>query len=84
VSTTSSRPSHSRGRSVIREWQILRSIEGRAGKTLAELAALHGVHQRTIRRDIQVLEAAGFPVVDEWTESGRRWRVVVDWRKEVA
>lgn len=70
---------------VIREWQILLELEGRTWKTLHELAGKTGVSQRTIRRDLAVLEEAGFPLVDDvFDESGRRgWRVA-DWRKEVA
>jgi predicted DNA-binding transcriptional regulator YafY len=68
-----------RNAEVIRQWTILREVErARAGGvTIDELAALCEVTTRTIRRDIQALEEAGFPVYDERSEAdGRtRWRI---------
>ena len=46
---------------------------------MRELAAECGATERTVRRDIEALEAAGFPLyVDEG-----RWRVLT-WRKDAA
>lgn len=68
-----------RNAEVIRQWTILREIEhGRAaGVTIDELARLSGVTTRTIRRDLQALEEAGFPVYDDRSQDdGRtRWRL---------
>jgi predicted DNA-binding transcriptional regulator YafY len=68
-----------RNAEVIRQWTILREIERAraAGATIDDLAALCGVTTRTIRRDLQALEAAGFPLYDDKTqEDGRtRWRI---------
>jgi predicted DNA-binding transcriptional regulator YafY len=74
-----------RNRQVIRQWQVVRAIEGRKGATLVELAEQCNVTTRTIRRDLEALEEAGFPLVDEpgTDETRRRWRVY-DWRKEAA
>ncbi len=78
-----------RNRQVIRQWQIVRLIEGRHGKTLRELAAGCDVTTKTIRRDLEALEEAGFPLVDEREErddqipDARCWRIL-DWRKEAA
>lgn len=48
-----------------RTWTLIRRLEGlRCGLTLAELAQDLGVCQRTIRRDLEALGAAGFPLVD--------------------
>lgn len=56
-----------RNAEVIRQWTILRDIErARAGGvTIDELASLCGVTTRTIRRDLQALEEAGFPLFDD-------------------
>ncbi len=70
-----------RCRMVVREWQILLELEGRVGKTLGDLARMTGASERTVRRDLAVLEEAGFPIVDTMTDSGKRWRVA-DWREE--
>lgn len=68
-----------RNAEVIRQWTILREIErARAtGVTIDELAALCDVTTRTIRRDIQALEEAGFPLFDDRSaDDGRtRWKV---------
>jgi predicted DNA-binding transcriptional regulator YafY len=68
-----------RNAEVIRQWTILREIERAraAGVTIDELAALSGVTTRTIRRDLQALEEAGFPLFDDRSgEDGRtRWKV---------
>src|SRR5262245_4364744 len=66
-----------RNAEVIRQWQILREIEGRrTGVTIHELSRLSGVTTRTIRRDLQALQEAGFAVFDEGEENEtKRWRL---------
>lgn len=68
-----------RNAEVIRQWTILREIEqARAtGVTIDDLAQLSGVTTRTIRRDLQALEEAGFPIYDDRShDDGRtRWHV---------
>ena len=68
-----------RNAEVIRQWTILREIERArgAGVTIDELAALCDVTTRTIRRDLQALEEAGFPLFDDRShDDGRtRWKV---------
>src|SRR5207247_3000903 len=58
---------------------ILREIERArgAGVTIDELASLCGVTTRTIRRDLQALEEAGFPLYDDRShDDGRtRWAI---------
>jgi predicted DNA-binding transcriptional regulator YafY len=68
-----------RNAEVIRQWTILREIErARAGGvTIDELAAMCDVTTRTIRRDLQALEEAGFPLFDDRSgDDGRtRWSI---------
>jgi predicted DNA-binding transcriptional regulator YafY len=68
-----------RNAEVIRQWTILREIERARGSgvTIDDLAALCAVTTRTIRRDLQALEEAGFPLYDDKThDDGRtRWKV---------
>jgi predicted DNA-binding transcriptional regulator YafY len=68
-----------RNAEVIRQWTILREIENArgGGVTIDELAALCDVTTRTIRRDLQALEEAGFPLYDDKSsdDSRTRWRV---------
>ncbi len=68
-----------RNAEVIRQWTILREIErARAGGvTIDALAATSDVPTRTIRRDLQALEEAGFPIYDDRSnDDGRtRWTI---------
>jgi predicted DNA-binding transcriptional regulator YafY len=66
-----------RNAEVIRQWQVLREIESRrTGVTIHELAAVVKVSTRTIRRDLQALQEAGFAVYDEGEASEtKRWKL---------
>lgn len=66
-----------RNAEVIRQWQILRQVESaRAGVTIHELADHSGVTTRTIRRDLQALQEAGFAIYDEGEEHDtKRWKL---------
>src|SRR5204862_2650711 len=68
-----------RNAEVIRQWTILREIERArgAGATIDDLASLCSVTTRTIRRDLQALEEAGFPLYDDKSaDDGRtRWQI---------
>jgi predicted DNA-binding transcriptional regulator YafY len=72
-------PAVPRNAEVIRQWTILREIEKARGSgvTIDDLASLCDVTTRTIRRDLQALEEAGFPLYDDKTsDDGKtRWRV---------
>ena len=68
-----------RNAEVIRQWTILREIEGAraGGVTIDELSSRCDVTTRTIRRDLQALEEAGFPLFDDKShDDGRtRWSI---------
>jgi hypothetical protein len=66
-----------RNAEVIRQWQMLRAIESsRVGVTIHELAGEAGVSTRTIRRDLQALQEAGFAIFDEGEEHDtKRWKL---------
>jgi len=69
-----------RNSEVIRQWTILREIERSrtAGVTIDDLARASGVTTRTIRRDLQALEEAGFPIFDDKTQDDGRTRWVIN------
>jgi predicted DNA-binding transcriptional regulator YafY len=76
-----------RNAEIIRQWTVLREIEqARTGLTVDDLASTCGVTTRTIRRDLQALEEAGFPIFDDRSrDDGRtRWRLSGQPFKEVA
>src|SRR5271166_4260592 len=55
----------SRGDQVTRQWQLIRLLTGKYGRTLAQLRSELGVTKRTVQRDIADLERAGFPVISD-------------------
>ena len=61
-----------RNAEVIRQWSILRDLESSRRLTIDDLASRTGVTTRTIRRDLEALQAAGFPLYDE-THDGRKY-----------
>src|SRR6476659_2009526 len=62
-----------RNAEVIRQWSILRDLEASRRLTIDDLAARTGVTTRTIRRDLEALQAAGFPLFDETHEGKKYW-----------
>ena len=58
---------------VIRQWTILRDLEASRRLTIDEMAERTGVTTRTIRRDLEALQSAGFPLYDETHEGKKYW-----------
>jgi predicted DNA-binding transcriptional regulator YafY len=66
----------SRNKELIRQWEVLRDIDGaRNGISAPKLAAARGVHQRTIKRDLEALCRAGFPLYDDRANGTPMWRI---------
>jgi predicted DNA-binding transcriptional regulator YafY len=72
-----------RNAEVIRQWKILKRIEAGRYTTSADLAAEHGVTERTIRRDIEALQEAGFPLYDERSDGRKIWRLVEGYKQRL-
>jgi len=52
-----------RGDQIGRQWGIIQTlISSRIGKTAAELAEELGCNPRTVYRDLEALQVAGFPI----------------------
>ena len=63
-----------RNAEVIRQWNMLRSIEAsHYGLTVQDLAKAAGVSKRTIYRDLLALQEAGFPLIDENRDNHAYW-----------
>jgi proteasome accessory factor B len=65
-----------RNAEVIRQWKILKRIEAGRFTSTKDLATEHGVTERTIRRDLEALQEAGFPLYDERADGRKIWRLV--------
>lgn len=62
-----------RNAEVIRQWTILRDLESSRRLTIDEMASRTGVTTRTIRRDLEALQEAGFPLFDEVHDGKKYW-----------
>ncbi|PYN91444.1 MAG: hypothetical protein DMD91_34205 [Candidatus Rokuibacteriota bacterium] len=69
---------------VVRQWHVLRRLEAPGGATLQDLVdglpADFSRHARTIRRDLEALEAL-FPLVTEQVNGRTRWRLMDGFRR---
>lgn len=66
-----------RNAAIIRQWNVLQAIAAsRHGQTIDQLAELSGVTTRTVRRDLEALSVAGFPLYDDVVGGQRRWKLM--------
>ncbi len=72
-----------RNAEVIRQWKILKTIEAGRFTSTAKLGAAYGVTERTIRRDIEALQEAGFPIYDDRLEGRKIWRLVEGYKQRL-
>lgn len=64
-----------RNSELIRQWTILRTLATQRRTTIASLATETGKTQRTVRRDLDALQAAGFPLEEDQDSDGKYWRL---------
>jgi predicted DNA-binding transcriptional regulator YafY len=71
-----------RGDQLARQWRLLHLLDRPAGVAVETAAQELGCTVRTIRRDLRVLEDAGFPIYDEPGADGRRslWKIREDFK----
>src|SRR5258705_13625934 len=69
---------------ITRQWYLLRQLEGSPGRSLQELVDHvpddYPRNARTVRRDLDALEAVGFPLVTERHNGQTRWRLIEGFR----
>jgi predicted DNA-binding transcriptional regulator YafY len=69
---------------ITRQWHLLRRLEGSTGLTLRGLVESvpedYPKNTRTVRRDLEALEAVGFPIVTERHNGQTRWRLIEGFR----
>ena len=72
---------------LIRQWQLLRLLESSRGVSLDEIVDRlppdYARHPRTVRRDLEALEAT-FPLINERIEGRVRWRLMDGFRQAPA
>jgi predicted DNA-binding transcriptional regulator YafY len=72
-----------RNAEVIRQWKILKTIEAGRWTSAAALARDHGVSERTIRRDLEALQEAGFPLYDDRQDGKKVWRLIEGYKQRL-
>jgi predicted DNA-binding transcriptional regulator YafY len=66
-----------RGDQLARQWKIIQTlITSRQGKSAADLAGEIECHPRTLYRDLEALQAAGFPIYTEKVEGKNLWSLL--------
>jgi predicted DNA-binding transcriptional regulator YafY len=69
---------------IARQWHLLRLLEGTQGKSLQDLVDNvpddYPKNPRTVRRDLEALEAVGFPLITERHNGQTRWRLMEGFR----
>lgn len=69
---------------ITRQWYLLRRLEGSNGLSLDQLVESvpddYPRNARTVRRDLEALEAVGFPLVTERHNGQTRWRLIEGFR----
>jgi predicted DNA-binding transcriptional regulator YafY len=66
-----------RGDQLARQWKIIQTlITSRRGKSAAELASDLECHPRTLYRDLEALQVAGFPIYTEKVEGKNLWSLL--------
>jgi len=73
-----------RGDQLARQWRIIRAIEaGSQGLTVAEIADLEDCGPRSIYRDLEALQDAGFPLYTEKVNGTTRWAFIDTYKFKV-
>lgn len=73
-----------RGDQLGRQWKIIRSlIASKQGKSVQDLAAELSCHARTVYRDLEALQVAGFPVYTERKDQKNYWSLMASAKHQI-
>jgi len=73
-----------RGDQLARQWMIFQKLlSSKYGKTVNDLAADLDCHPRTVYRDLEALQAAGFPIYNERVNGTGFWSLLESARKPI-
>lgn len=66
-----------RGEQLSRQWRIIQLlINSKSGRSAADLAQSLNCHRRTVYRDLEALQQAGFPLYNELIKGKMLWRIL--------
>ena len=66
-----------RGDQLGRQWKIIQTLNSsKLGKSAADLAEELECHPRTVYRDLEALQVAGFPIYNERVEGKHLWSLL--------
>ena len=72
-----------RGNQVTRQWRLVRSLSATTrGRSIPDLQRELDVTSRTVRRDLEALEHAGFPLISETRRGEVLWRFIDGYHPE--
>jgi predicted DNA-binding transcriptional regulator YafY len=70
-----------RGDQLARQWRIIQTlISAKHGTTVADLVKEENCHPRTVYRDLEALQQAGFPIYQERRDGKGVWTLVDEWK----
>ncbi|MFP3869814.1 MAG: helix-turn-helix transcriptional regulator [Syntrophobacteria bacterium] len=73
-----------RGDQLTRQWRIIQTlVSSKQGKTVAQLVKEENCHPRTIYRDLEALQEAGFPIYSERVDGKGLWSVVDEYKHKI-
>lgn len=73
-----------RGNQVTRQWKLIQSLErSRRGLTFDELSRELDCTTRTVMRDLDHIQAVGFPVAEDRDGKEKRWKFVEGYRSDL-
>jgi predicted DNA-binding transcriptional regulator YafY len=73
-----------RGEQLSRQWKMIHTLlASRLGKSASELAEELGCTRRTVYRDLEALQAGGFPIATETRDNRSYWTVLNAGRQQV-
>lgn len=73
-----------RGDQLARQWRIIQTlVTSKYGKSVADLVREENCHPRTIYRDLEALQEAGFPIYSDRVDGKGVWCVVEEYKHQL-
>ena len=73
-----------RGDQLARQWRIIQTlVTSKHGKTVGDLVKEEDCHPRTIYRDLEALQEAGFPIYSDRVDGKGVWSVVDEYKHKM-